>query len=67
VGIVQGWTCLALAAFVLGCAFKALRYATMPAHLRWELYPVAHEMGRASYGGSYFEEVDWWTRPRQVS
>ena len=38
----------------------------MPMHVRWELYPVAHEKGRASYGGSYFEEVDWWTKPREV-
>ena len=61
------WAYLALAGFVLGCLFKAYRYATMPTHLRWELYPVAHEPGKVSYGGSYFEELDWWTRPRRVS
>jgi nitrate reductase gamma subunit len=43
-----------------------VRYATMPIHLRWELYPVAHEKGR-DYGGSYLEDVDWWTRPRKKS
>jgi nitrate reductase gamma subunit len=32
-------------------------------HLRWELYPVPHEEPkRAAYGGSRFEETDWWTR-----
>ena len=65
--LVQVWTYCALAGFLLGCALKAIRFATMPTHLRWELYPVAHEKGRASYGGSYFEELDWWTKPRQVS
>jgi len=38
----------------------------MPIHLRWELYPVAHEKGR-DYGGSYFEDMDWWTKPREKS
>jgi nitrate reductase gamma subunit len=53
-----------IAAFLVGCALKGIRYARMPVHVRWELYPVAHEKGRASYGGSYFEELDWWTKPR---
>jgi nitrate reductase gamma subunit len=43
---------------------KAMRYATAPEHFRWELYPVPHEKGRAEYGGSYLEELDWWTKPR---
>ncbi len=66
-GVVEVVTVLLLLGFVLGCLRKAVRYATMPMHLRWELYPVAHEKERAAYGGSYFEEVDWWTKPRQVS
>jgi nitrate reductase gamma subunit len=39
----------------------------MPVHLRWDLYPIPHEKGRGHYGGSYFEEVDWWTKPAEVS
>lgn len=31
-------------------------------HLRWELYPVPHEKGRAKYGGSRLEEFEWWTK-----
>jgi len=61
------WIGLTLLAFVAGCVYKALRYATMPIHLRWELYPVAHEKGKVAYGGSYFEELDWWTKPRESS
>ena len=38
----------------------------MPVHLRWELYPVAHEKGRP-YGGSYLEEIEWWHRPRRIN
>ncbi len=44
--------------------YKAYRYATAPESMRWELYPVPHEKGRSSYGGSYLEELDWWTKPR---
>jgi nitrate reductase gamma subunit len=52
--------------FVVTCSVKVLRYARMPIHVRWELYPVALEKGR-EYGGSYFEELDWWTKRRQKS
>jgi nitrate reductase gamma subunit len=54
-------------AFVAAIAHRALKIARLPMHLRWELYPVAHEKGRASYGGSYLEESDWWTKPRATS
>ena len=54
-------------AFLLGIVWRAVKIARLPIHLRWELYPVAHEKGRASYGGSYLEEPDWWTKPRQSS
>ncbi len=53
--------------FVLVVLAKAVQYATMPIHLRWELYPVPHEKGKAEYGGSYFEEVDWWKKPRETT
>ena len=58
---------LALAVFVIGTAWKMVRIARMPVHLRWDLYPIPHEKGRAHYGGSYYEEVDWWTKPQQTS
>jgi nitrate reductase gamma subunit len=38
----------------------------LPVHLRWELYPVAHETKRP-YGGSYFEDLNWWDKPRSKS
>jgi nitrate reductase gamma subunit len=28
--------------FLAGCIFRAVRYATKPIHLRWEIYPVPH-------------------------
>lgn len=43
------------------------RINSMPVHLRWELYPVPHEGKRARHGGSYYEEVDWWDKPRKFS
>jgi nitrate reductase gamma subunit len=42
---------------------KVIKYFRMPLHLRWELYPLPHEKG-SRYGGSYMEEMDWWTKPR---
>ncbi len=56
-----GLLAIAVVAFVL----RTLKLARMPVHLRWELAPVPHEKGRGSYGGSYLEEVDWWTKPRE--
>ena len=61
-------TYLAVAVFVIAVAARAIRLFSMPMHVRWELYPVPHEGGkRAKYGGSYFEELDWWTKPRHFS
>jgi nitrate reductase gamma subunit len=51
--------------FVIASAARALLYARSPMHLRWELYPVPHEHpDRVPHGGSYFEEGEWWNRPR---
>ena len=50
--------------FLAACVIRAVRYARMPVHLRWELYPVPHEDAtRVKHGGSYFETTDWWTQP----
>jgi nitrate reductase gamma subunit len=66
VTILMIWIWLALGVFVIGCGWRALKYFRAPEHLRWDLYPVAHEPGRA-HGGSHLEEKDWWTRPRRKS
>jgi nitrate reductase gamma subunit len=39
---------------------KIIKVARMPVHLRWELYPVPHERGRAHYGGSKLEDTKWY-------
>ncbi|MBD3404047.1 hypothetical protein GF420_14235 [candidate division GN15 bacterium] len=49
---------------IIAMLVKVFRYATAPEHMRWELYPVPHEKGKAEYGGSYLEELDWWTQER---
>ncbi len=54
----------AVAVFAIVLLAKVVKYATMPVHLRWELYPVPHEK-RAEHGGSYYEEADWWKKPRE--
>ena len=50
--------------FLIACTVRAVHYARLPLHLRWELYPVPHEEPeRAKHGGSYFESTDWWKKP----
>lgn len=39
---------------------KIIMISKTPVHLRWELYPVPHERGRAEYGGSRLEDRNWW-------
>jgi len=57
----------ALAVFAIANLVRVVRMLAMPAHLRWELYPVPHESrAKARYGGSYFEETDWWTRSMEI-
>lgn len=63
---IQALTYLAVLVFVVFVARRAAKYANAPMHLRWELYPVAHEVGK-DYGGSFMEEMDWWTKPRHTS
>ena len=58
---------LCLAVFLAAVVVRALKLLRLPLHLRWELYPVAHEKGRAHYGGSYLEDLEWWTKPRASS
>jgi nitrate reductase gamma subunit len=49
--------------FLIGCIRRVLQYSRTPLHLRWELYPVAHEEPeRLRHGGSYFEESEWWKK-----
>jgi len=54
---------IGLIAFIILVVNKGVKIATAPVHLRWELYPVAHEKGKSHYGGSYLEEFEWWTKP----
>jgi len=59
---------IGLAFFLVAVIARFMMWSKMPMHLRWELYPVAHEgKGRAAYGGSYLEESDWWQKKREVS
>jgi len=54
---------LAVLVFVAATAKKLLTIARMPRHLRWDLYPIAHE-GPA---GSSFQKVEFWRSPRPFS
>ncbi|MGB9771022.1 MAG: respiratory nitrate reductase subunit gamma [Candidatus Kapaibacteriota bacterium] len=54
---------IGLVTFVILVISKGVKIANAPVHLRWELYPVTHEKGKARYGGSYLEEFEWWNKP----
>jgi nitrate reductase gamma subunit len=67
-GLVYVIAYLALIVFLAAVLYRIIHYIKNPMHVRWELYPVAHEEGeKAKYGGSYYEEVDWWKKPRNKS
>ena len=54
-----------LGIFLVAVIARIRMWLQMPIHVRWELYPVAHET--RPRGGSYLEEVDWWKKPREAS
>jgi nitrate reductase gamma subunit len=58
---------LSFLVFVIVMIMKALKISNMPLHLRWDLYPIPHEKGKSEYGGSYFEELNWWIKPKRIS
>ena len=60
-------TYLSLIVCLTGIVYKIIKLQRMPLHIRWELYPIPHEKGKGDYGGSYFEELDWWTKPANFS
>ena len=66
VSIAQIATYISYLFVIIAYTYKVVKVARMPMHLRWELYPVPHEVGH-KYGGSYYEELDWWTKPRKTS
>ncbi len=63
--LLQVCTYAASAVFAAGCIYKGVKIANAPAHLRWELYPVPHEKGKAGYGGSMAEEPDFWEKEQK--
>jgi|Deesub1362B_J571_1020462.scaffolds.fasta_scaffold01159_1 nitrate reductase gamma subunit len=57
---------VAFAIFIVVTLRTARKWASMPMHLRWELYPVPHEPEH-EHGSSYLEKVDWQTKPRETT
>ena len=53
--------------FLIIVTARIYMWVKMPIHMRWELYPVAHEGKKAEYGGSFMEESEWWKKPREKS
>lgn len=53
---------LAVIIFIAVTLKKVITIASMPRHLRWDLYPIAHEGPE----GSVFQKVEFWKQPRPV-
>lgn len=60
--VLLGW--FSILSFVGVATYKLVRLSNQPLHIRWELYPVAHEPNH--YGGSYMEEIDYASKPRHT-
>ncbi len=58
---------VSLVIFVSILVYRTIKIIKLPTHLRWELAPVPHEKDKGKYGGSYYEEYEWWRKPRQKS
>ena len=59
---------VAVIVFVVGNAFRIVKFLRMSTPLRWELYPIPKgPRERQLYGGSYFENSDWWTESQSTS
>jgi nitrate reductase gamma subunit len=57
---------IAAAIFLAGNLVRLIRTLRAPRPLRWELYPIPKgPRERQRYGGSYFEEADWWSKPTE--
>ncbi len=54
------FTYFSLIIFIILVVSKIIKYSSAPVHVRWELYPVAHEPDRNKYGGSHYEEAGFW-------
>ncbi|MCP4580698.1 MAG: hypothetical protein GY839_03725 [candidate division Zixibacteria bacterium] len=66
--ILSIFTYLSVVIFAAVVIYRFIKVASTPVHLRWDLYPVPHEgFKKAKYGGSYYEELDWWMKKRRVS
>jgi nitrate reductase gamma subunit len=55
-----------IAVFLIAVVAKVVKIKSFPMHVRWEVYPVAHEGKRAEHGGSFMEQLDWWKKERHV-
>lgn len=58
---------ISLIAFIFFSVSKAITFAKMPLSSRWEIYPVPKEKEKGKYGGSYYEELKWYEKPREIS
>jgi len=61
IACLQFLTYFSILFFVSGSIAKAIRYGRQPLHLRWELYPIGHQVGHETKG-SYLGSLDWRTR-----
>jgi len=57
---------LSVLVFTVAVVLRWVKFARMPLHLRWELYPLAHAKS-VPHGGSVYEHIDWWQSERKAN
>ena len=63
----QFFTLISVIIFIIVLAIRTIKILRTPLNLRWEIMPIPHERDKYSYGGSYYEEIDWWKKPLKKS
>lgn len=61
---IQVITYFAYAFIVIVYTWRTIKFARLPLHLRWDLYPMPSGK-HLSYGSSHYEEIDSWKKPQK--
>jgi nitrate reductase gamma subunit len=58
---------LSVVIFIVVVSIRTLKILQAPTHLRWEIMPIPHDKKRFGYGGSHYEELNYWEKPGEKS
>ncbi len=53
--------------FVIVVAYRTVKLIKTPLQIRWEIMPIPHEKDKFKYGGSHYEDLNWWEKTKTKS